>query len=174
MRKFCGSCGAKHTVLDGHQPCVACGETDWSNPIPVAVCIQPVANGTKTVGLLIAKRAIEPKRGTWCLIGGHIEDGESVEDGAARELSEETNTPIGPLPRLTRSYANGKGHVLIVAEFPLIGVHDVLEMTPCAENEEIGVITSPQEMGFPIHTWAVKAWFDEHLKTDVDAQERKS
>ena len=40
--------------------------------------------------LLLGKRAVEPARGQWCLPGGFVELGESMEQAALRELQEET------------------------------------------------------------------------------------
>ncbi len=168
VRKFCGHCGAQHIVLEGHQHCSSCGETDWSNPIPVAVCVQPVRYENGRMGLLIAKRAIEPKKGTWTMVGGHVEDGETIEEGAIRELYEETGfghvTRANVLrPNITGSYANGKGHVLVAVEFPPIEYAAVLKMRPCEENEAIDVLwTRDCELGFPIHTRIAEQWFWNH------------
>ena len=41
--------------------------------------------------LLLIKRAIEPAKGFWGLPGGFIELGETPDEGAIRELKEETN-----------------------------------------------------------------------------------
>ena len=48
--------------------------------------------------VLIAKRAIEPAKGKWDILGGFIEPGESAEKAAVREVLEET----GLLIRLTK------------------------------------------------------------------------
>ena len=40
--------------------------------------------------VLLVKRNVAPKIGEWCLPGGFIELGESPEQGALRELAEET------------------------------------------------------------------------------------
>ncbi|GGB08903.1 NUDIX hydrolase [Agarivorans gilvus] len=44
--------------------------------------------------LLLVERAIEPKKGYWDLPGGFIEYNESLEQGLARELTEELNLSI--------------------------------------------------------------------------------
>ena len=67
----------------------------YENPIP-ATCLV-VVNAKNQV--LLVKRDIEPKKGQWCLPGGFIELGEAPEDGALRELSEETGL-TGKIDRL--------------------------------------------------------------------------
>ncbi len=44
--------------------------------------------------ILICKRAIEPRRGWWTIPAGFLENGESVEEGAARETLEEANARV--------------------------------------------------------------------------------
>jgi ADP-ribose pyrophosphatase YjhB (NUDIX family) len=58
----------------------------YENPIP-ATCLV-VINAENQV--LLVKRDVAPQKGMWCLPGGFIELGESPEEGALRELTEET------------------------------------------------------------------------------------
>ena len=39
--------------------------------------------------ILLCRRAIEPRRGFWCLPGGYLEKGETLEEGARREVLED-------------------------------------------------------------------------------------
>ena len=70
--------------------CPQCGETTWSNPLPVAVVLLPVAYDDGRTGLVVVRRDIEPFRGEIALPGGFIETGESWREAAVRELREET------------------------------------------------------------------------------------
>ena len=82
----CHFCGAAYTDLSSYpRTCPACGEMFWSNPIPVAV----VAVKMET-GVLIIQRGIEPAKGHWALPGGFLETGETWQQGACREVLEET------------------------------------------------------------------------------------
>lgn len=47
---------------------------------------------------LIVKRGHEPRQGEWSLPGGHLHLGESLADGARREVKEETGLDVEPGP----------------------------------------------------------------------------
>ena len=46
--------------------------------------------------LLWVQRNLEPKRGSWAIPGGYLESGETLAEGAARELHEEAGVLIPP------------------------------------------------------------------------------
>ncbi len=162
--QFCSFCGTRHTMEDFPRTCPGCNRITFLNPLPVVVCVQPVIKLTSifniTRGLLYARRAIQPRHGEWALVGGHIEDGETVEEAALREFKEETSLDMGMNVRITRSYANGKGHVLIACEADYIDHEVAMQAKCCHENSEIGILWQPTELGFPIHTQIVKDWFE--------------
>ena len=64
--------------------CEACGEIHYQNPKIVAGCI-PEWEGK----ILLCRRAIEPRKGLWTIPAGFMENGETVEQAAARETWEE-------------------------------------------------------------------------------------
>lgn len=88
--KFCNSCSAAVTlqIPEGdNRPryvCSECHEIHYQNPRIVAGCL-PVYDNR----ILLCKRAIEPRYGYWTLPAGFMENGESCEEGAARETLEE-------------------------------------------------------------------------------------
>jgi len=88
--KFCSACGAPVTLTipDGdHLPrhvCTVCKTVHYENPRIIAGCV-PEWQGK----ILLCKRAIEPRRGYWTVPAGFMENGEAVQDGAAREAMEE-------------------------------------------------------------------------------------
>ncbi len=43
---------------------------------------------------LLLKRNVEPFRGFWGLVGGHVQDNESAKDALKREFKEETNLDV--------------------------------------------------------------------------------
>ncbi len=83
---FCGIPLKRITVGDRERMvCEVCGFIDYKNPLPSVAVL-----GTKDGKLLLIKRGIEPHRGTWALPSGFIEEEETPEEAALRELREET------------------------------------------------------------------------------------
>ena len=74
--------------------CDHCGFIDYHNP-RVVVGALPIFENR----ILLARRAIEPRRGYWTVPGGFMEKGESLQQGAARETWEEclARIEVGPL-----------------------------------------------------------------------------
>jgi ADP-ribose pyrophosphatase YjhB (NUDIX family) len=88
--KYCSFCGAacEQRHIEGRQRlyCPSCREVRYENPIPAATAL--VLRGESE--LLLGRRKNDPQKGHWCLPGGFIELGESMEQAALRELKEET------------------------------------------------------------------------------------
>lgn len=80
-----------------HRPrrvCPTCGVVHYENPRVVVGCVPEYESR-----ILICLRAIEPRRGYWTVPAGFLENGETMEAGAARECHEEAlaTVEIGPL-----------------------------------------------------------------------------
>lgn len=88
--KYCPICGGALAPADdgqGERPyCGPCDRFYYSNPTPAACCFLTNDDGE----LLLVQRSVEPRKGLWTLPGGYVELGESTEEGALRELQEET------------------------------------------------------------------------------------
>ena len=64
--------------------CPSCGTVHYENPRIVVGCV-----AEHDGQILICRRAIEPRRGFWTIPAGFMENGETLEAGAARECQEE-------------------------------------------------------------------------------------
>ena len=89
--KFCPNCGSdrltKSIPPGDNRPRLVCGNCrtiHYSNPKVVAGCLPYWKDK-----VLLCRRAIEPARGLWNIPSGYLENGESVETGAQREVWEE-------------------------------------------------------------------------------------
>jgi ADP-ribose pyrophosphatase YjhB (NUDIX family) len=89
-QKFCSVCAASTEIRipeGDHLPrrvCPQCGTVHYENPRIVVGCVAEHEDR-----LLLCRRAIEPRRGHWTLPAGFLENGETLEEGAARECHEE-------------------------------------------------------------------------------------
>jgi ADP-ribose pyrophosphatase YjhB (NUDIX family) len=116
--KFCSSCGhaVESKIPEGdHLPrfvCPSCATIHYDNPRIIAGCI-PEWNGK----LLLCRRAIEPRRGFWTLPAGFMENGEAVQDAAAREAQEEAlaDVAIGSLAAIVNVIRAHQVHIMFRA-----------------------------------------------------------
>ncbi|MEP7313781.1 MAG: NUDIX hydrolase [Pseudomonadota bacterium] len=118
---YCGNCGAR-TVMripeGDHLPrriCDTCGTVHYENPKVVVGCVAEHAGQ-----ILICRRAIEPRRGYWTIPAGFLENGETLEQGAARECQEEALAAvhITSLLALVSITPAHQVHVFFRAELP--------------------------------------------------------
>lgn len=90
--KFCSNCGSNVELKipqDDNRPrfvCESCQIIHYQNPKIVTGCIPQWQDK-----VLICKRAIEPRKNLWTLPAGFMENGETTQEGAARESKEEAN-----------------------------------------------------------------------------------
>ena len=108
--KFCPKCAApiaKRIPPGDSVPrflCDACGSIHYQNPKMVVGCV-PEWEG----GILLCRRAIEPRYGYWTLPAGFMENGESTGQGAARETLEEAGARVAltaPFSIISVPYVN--------------------------------------------------------------------
>jgi ADP-ribose pyrophosphatase YjhB (NUDIX family) len=88
--------------------CTACGTVHYENPRIVVGCV-PEWHGQ----VLLCQRAIEPRRGYWTTPAGFLENGETLQAGAARESLEEAlaQVQIGSLLSVTNVLHARQVHV---------------------------------------------------------------
>jgi ADP-ribose pyrophosphatase YjhB (NUDIX family) len=150
----CTFCGARFTR---GQPwprrCAACGETSYLNPKPVAVAVQPVG-----LGLMVVRRGVPPATDRLALPGGFIDVGETWQQAAVRELSEETGLQADPASvRLFDTISAPDGTLLVFGLLPAIVALPALRAN--AETLGLDVIDQPTELGFSLHTEVADRYF---------------
>lgn len=105
---FCTYCGE---ALSGDFP-RSCpnGHVTYVSGLNIAVALQPVMHQLK-IHLLVVQRGIAPFIGEYALPGGFVNNAETPQQAAARELAEETNIQHDALPvNDTFSQAVGTPH----------------------------------------------------------------
>ncbi|MEQ8320213.1 MAG: NUDIX hydrolase [Rhodospirillales bacterium] len=135
--------------------CVDCGFVHYDNPriVTGAVC-------TWEGKILLCRRAIEPRVGYWTIPAGYLELNETIQEGARREVVEESGAmvEIGPflgmfeIPRISQIY--------MIYEAAMTGP----ELDPGPESLEAGLFTWDEipwdELAFPSITWALNVFRD--------------
>ena len=154
--RYCMHCGGELNALvppgDTLERliCGACGFVHYLNPRPVAGTI-PVRDGGE---ILLVRRDIEPRRGTWVFPGGFIDVGESAEHAAARETLEEAHLEVGDLSLVGVYTRLGPGVIVIVYEARALG-----EARAGHETSEIGWFAPEQipwaDLAFDTTIWAL-------------------
>ncbi|MFI6643026.1 NUDIX domain-containing protein [Streptomyces sp. NPDC050504] len=158
----CADCGAPYgpSAVSWPRTCDACGSTAYRNPLPVAVALQPVTDDGRT-GLVVITRTIEPHKGGTALPGGYIDRTEDWRRAVVRELREETG--IGAEPSdvaLADAASSPDGHLLLFGLLPERRRSDLPPSAPTDETSGWHVLHAPDALAFPLHTDAVRAWFD--------------
>ena len=92
-----------------------CGTVHYQNPKIVAGCV-PEYEGR----ILLCRRAIEPRLGYWTIPAGFMENGETTQDAARRESSEEAlaDVEIGSLLAVVHVLHADQVHVMFRARLP--------------------------------------------------------
>jgi ADP-ribose pyrophosphatase YjhB (NUDIX family) len=136
--------------------CADCGYVAYENP-KVVVGSVVVADGR----VLMCRRAIEPRKGFWTLPAGFMELGETLEEGAAREVLEEAEATItieGILGVFSIARI-GQVQVIFRARFKDTGT-PVFGAGP--ESLDVRLFAPDEipwdEIAFPSVRWALNAW----------------
>ncbi len=136
--------------------CEHCGTIHYQNPRVVVGCV-PEHEGR----ILICKRAIEPRLGYWTIPAGFLENGESLEHGAARECQEEAlaDVEIGSLLGLVSIVGANQVHAFFRAKLraPTFGAGP--------ESLEVKLVTPGdipwQDIAFPSTTFALEKFLED-------------
>lgn len=163
---FCSFCGARYPEpLAYPRTCSSCSTQVWANPIPVSVMLLPVLVGDRT-GLLVVRRAIEPRRGKLAIVGGFLEEHETWAEGAVREVREETGVVVDPstlTPFWFTSTEPRPNRVLLFSTAQAVSAGSFPPFTRSSETDERGLVFGPAGLddllAFPLHAEAARRFF---------------
>jgi ADP-ribose pyrophosphatase YjhB (NUDIX family) len=162
LMNFCSNCGSvvvlkvpEGDLLPRHV-CDHCGTIHYSNPKIVVGCV-PVFGDR----ILICKRGIEPRLGFWTIPAGFMENGETLEEGAAREAREEAliDVEIGTLLALANVRHAEQVHVFFRARMRTEhfgATHESLEVKLITADE----IPWP-DIAFPSTEFALRSFLED-------------
>ncbi|MEO0981539.1 MAG: NUDIX hydrolase [Pseudomonadota bacterium] len=140
--------------------CDHCAFVDYINPKIVAGSV--VVSDDK---ILLCRRAIEPRLGYWTLPAGFMEEGESVEEAAAREAVEEANAAI-EIERILAVYSVPRiSQVQVMFRARLAS-----GVSPGPESTEVGLYDWAdipwRELAFPTVVWALTHYAETRERDD--------
>ena len=138
---YCSNCGTPVVlrIPEGeHLPrhvCPSCATIHYQNPKLVVGCV-PEYEGR----ILICKRAIEPRVGYWTIPAGFMENGETLQQAAARESQEEAlaDVEIGSLLAIVHVIHAHQVHVFFRAKLRS------LDIGAGPESLEVQLVTPEQ------------------------------
>jgi ADP-ribose pyrophosphatase YjhB (NUDIX family) len=159
---YCSECGKQVTVAvpeGDNMPrhvCNACGTIHYQNP---KIVVGTIAEWEDRI--LLCKRAIEPRYGLWTLPAGFMENGETVQQGAARETLEEAQAKVrvGRLYTLFNLPHINQVYMLFRAEL------ESLDFGPGAESLEVELLREDQipwaEIAFPVIGESLRLYYSD-------------
>lgn len=133
--------------------CEDCGFIHYDNPRIVVGAVAEFEGS-----LLLGRRAIPPRIGFWNVPAGFLEIGETPEQGARREVLEETGAKIEILDLLGVYSVARIGQVHMIYRARLVSAE--IEAGP--ESQEVGLFTPDEipwdDLAFSTNRWALTHW----------------
>jgi 8-oxo-dGTP diphosphatase len=90
--------------------------------------------------ILLLKRAVEPFRGCWHLVGGHVEENETLKEALKREFKEETNLDIEVGEIIDGRIEQTLDRIKMVVIFKVASAQGEINLN--SESQEYGWFTS--------------------------------
>ena len=145
--------------------CGRCEFIHYQNPKVVAGAVCTWGTGANEK-ILIARRAIEPRKGFWTLPAGYMELGETTEQAAQREAKEEACADI-EIDRLLAMYSVARiGQVQIMYRARLLNEN----LSAGVESEEVALVAWKvipwDQLAFPTMIWALAHFHESRDKKD--------
>lgn len=155
INSHCSFCGHRYPPAAAWpRRCQACHNTSYLNPLPVVVMLLPIGKG-----LVVIRRNIEPQKGSLTLPGGYLDLGETWQQGARRELREETGIDVTEQEIGLYDVQNGLDDTLVIFGLAKPQPVQLLQPFSSAETQEVALILHPIELGFPMHTEVMQRFF---------------
>jgi NAD+ diphosphatase len=88
--KYCPRCASSFKDQHFKLACTNCGLDFYINPTPCTSVILVNDKGE----FLLAERAVDPAKGLWDTPGGFVQENETLEEGAKREIKEELGIDV--------------------------------------------------------------------------------
>jgi 8-oxo-dGTP pyrophosphatase MutT (NUDIX family) len=156
--KHCHYCGHEYASKAYPYRCQneQCRQTVWLNPLPVVVVAVPlVVQSCLPVqkGFLGVRRAIEPI-GEVCMPGGYVEKKDTWQEGALREIREETGLDTDTLKMHIQfdELVSVDGFLVILCRSTPVRIEDVDFKFSSDETQELVHIQEPMKLAFDIQT----------------------
>ncbi|MCE5242330.1 MAG: NUDIX domain-containing protein [Desulfobacteraceae bacterium] len=156
IHSHCSYCGAKFEDGAGWpRTCASCSNTSFLNPVPVTVVQIPVGPG-----LLVIRRAIEPRKGLLALPGGYVNFGETWQEAGAREVFEETGVVLNPEEIREFAIRSGEdGTIILFGISQPVPPDRIPPFTPNRECLERKILTEWEPLAFKLHEEMIEAYF---------------
>ena len=126
----------------------------YKNPLLVLGCV-PEWEGR----ILLCRRAIEPRLGFWTLPAGFMELGETTEEGARREVFEESGARIRIDGVLALFCVSRISQVQVIFR---AGFDGPPAFAPGPESSDVRLFAPDEipwrQLAFPTNAWALRAW----------------
>ncbi|PKB80917.1 MAG: DNA mismatch repair protein MutT [SAR202 cluster bacterium Io17-Chloro-G9] len=153
--KYCAACGSALEVKEvqgkPRPVCVNCQRVVYHDPKIAATCV--VARRGK---ILMIQRDTPVGRGLWSMPGGYIDRGEVVEDGAAREVLEETGLQV-EVQGLVGLFSEA-GNPVVVAAFAARETGGSLKAGPEAQDVGFFPLGKLPPLAFPRDQLILNQW----------------
>ncbi|MGN6810967.1 MAG: NUDIX domain-containing protein [Thermomicrobiales bacterium] len=159
--RFCPRCATPLVTgeIAGRQrqycPHPGCGFVYYQNPLPIAGCVVEHDGG-----IVLIRRGVEPRAGSWALPAGYVEADETVEDAARRETREECDLAVTLLELLgVYSFVPPPPRPSGIGLYYLArATSGLLAPGDDATDARVFQCNDLPELAFSSHTQAVAAW----------------
>lgn len=165
---FCAKCRTELQKKHYYKVCPNCGKHYYFNSRPTVTVILRDSKSR----ILLTKRLHEPFKDWWDLPGGFVEEDESLEQAAEREIKEETNLVVSDLKYLgsvPEDYLFREEIIPVVAAIFLGSVNDTSKLKVNDDVSDYKFVSEqdidPEKIAFDNQREFLKNLLDKQLGT---------